>query len=523
MNRLSIQPYVVSPTEKRKVVKRFATSQQFATIDPENEPYQPRLPRETQHQVLWAAVFKECAQHELEQDRGTATAGAKSATLAELSAVQRYESTFLAQAGTAQETQQGRAFQACVFCAMLHWSETLSREYLTGPKCSLPTPLAVASLLSVDTYHEKWPNIPRAELIASAVDFPHEPDSTGATTTKVLLHKRRVSAEALTGGATVCVCRDCRETLWKRSPRKPPRFALANWLWLGRHHPLLRCATIGHQLLLALGRVVSTKVYLSSKGTDEVARHQRESWRQKFLQCGMAGTAIVFGNGSIDEAMQEFPPAGSELQDTFVAVFTGPERPMGVALTEEQQEQMARRALQKEVAFRVDKNLFDEQADLLMTTNRWYIERATYRKDRVAEYSDEPAVPKCLEACARFAPTTSAQEDSTQAAGPSSSTTAAQQEQEAAEVEDDVELAKWMSVVDEQHDDVAEMTSLPALQSMLERMESQAGRIVANELAAVIEGSDAELLDDIGRARLRKICEDYDLNGSALLATTNDV
>lgn len=90
-------------------------------------------------------------------------------------------------------------------------------------------------------------------------------------------------------------------------------------------------------------------------------------------------------------------------------------------------------------------------------------------------------------------------------------------------MEDDVELAKWMSVVDEQHDDVAEMTSLPALQSMLERMESQAGRIVANELAAVIEGSDAELLDDIGRARLRKICEDYDLNGSALLATTNDV
>jgi hypothetical protein len=44
---------------------------------------------------------------------------------------------------------------------------------------------------------------------------------------------------------------------------------------------------------------------------------------------------------------------------------------------------------------------------------------------------------------------------------------------------------------------------------MLERMESQAGRIVANELAAVIEGSDAELLDDIGRARLRNICEDY--------------
>jgi hypothetical protein len=107
----------------------------------------------------------------------------------------------------------------------------------------------------------------------------------------------------------------------------------------------------------------------------------------------MAGTAIVFGNGSIDEAMQEFPPAGGELQDTFVAVFTGPERPMAVALTEEQEEEMARQALRKEVAFQVEKKLFEEQADRLMTTNRWYIERATYRRDRVAEYSDERAVP----------------------------------------------------------------------------------------------------------------------------------
>ena len=139
MNRLSIQPYVVSPTEKRKVIKRFATSQQFATIDPENEAYQPRLPRETQHQMLWAAVFKQCAQHGFEQGRGAATAGAKSATLAELSAVQRYEATFLTPPATAQPSQQARAFQACVFCAMLHWSETLCREYLAGPKCSLPT------------------------------------------------------------------------------------------------------------------------------------------------------------------------------------------------------------------------------------------------------------------------------------------------------------------------------------------------------------------------------------------------
>ena len=76
-----------------------------------------------------------------------------------------------------------------------------------------------------------------------------------------------------------------------------PRYALANWLWLGRHPPLFRMATIGDQLLLALGRVVSTKVYISSKGVGQVARQHRDSWRQKLLQYGMAGTAIVFGNG----------------------------------------------------------------------------------------------------------------------------------------------------------------------------------------------------------------------------------
>ena len=46
-------------------------------------------------------------------------------------------------------------------------------------------------------------------------------------------------------------------------------------------------------------------------------------------------TERVFGNGNIDQAMQDFPPDGAELQKAFVAVFTGPESPMGVQLSEE--------------------------------------------------------------------------------------------------------------------------------------------------------------------------------------------
>ena len=95
-----------------------------------------------------------------------------------------------------------------------------------------------------------------------------------------------------------------------------------------------------------------------------------------------------------------------------------------------------------------------------MATNCVYAKRATYRKDRLADYPDQRAVPACIEACAKFIPTTSTKDDSTQAHGPSSSTTAALQEQEAAEA---AELTEWMSVVDEQQDDVTEMTSLPAM------------------------------------------------------------
>ena len=78
---------------------------------------------------------------------------------------------------------------------------------------------------------------------------------------------------------------------------------------------------------LAIGRVVSTKVYLSSKGLDESVRQAQTIWRQKFLQSGMQGTAIVYGNGSADDAMRSFPASPEVMQDCFVAVFTGPEKP----------------------------------------------------------------------------------------------------------------------------------------------------------------------------------------------------
>ena len=69
----------------------------------------------------------------------------------------------------------------------------------------------------------------------------------------------------------------------------------------------------------------------------------------------MSGTAIVYGNGSADDAMASFPPDDGVLQDTFVAVFTGPES--DVIFTEAEQEEQARAALRKEVELQVCKKI----------------------------------------------------------------------------------------------------------------------------------------------------------------------
>ena len=300
----------------------------------------------------------------------------------------------------------------------------------------------------------------------------------------------------LDGSEPANVCEDCHEAFWKTRPTLS-KWCLSNYNWLGRHLPIFRDTTLGHQLLLALGRVVSTKVYLSSKGVDVVTRQHQQSWRKKFLQQGMSGTAIVYGNGSADDAMASFPPDDTVLQDTFMAVFTGPES--GVVLSAEEQEEQARAALRKEVELHVCKSIYEEQADLLMRTNYVYNKHKSGYKPNLAEkLPDTLSLPACFEACAKFVPLHSNEVDVTRASGPGSATTAAQQELESS-ARDAAELDKWLSLIEENHDEVAEMTSLPALQGMLERMESLAGRIVANELMAVTETDGYGAMDEVGR------------------------
>ena len=98
-------------------------------------------------------------------------------------------------------------------------------------------------------------------------------------------------------------------------------------------------------------------------------------------------------------------------------------------------------------------------------------------------------------------------DDVTRATGPAASTTAAQQEKE--DAENIEELDKFVSVLEENHDEIAEMTSLPALQGLLERMESMAGRVVANELMALVESGDYGTQDELGREKLKRLSQEF--------------
>ena len=118
-----------------------------------------------------------------------------------------------------------------------------------------------------------------SELQASAVDFPYLEDDGTLTSKKVLMHKRRITAENLAGTAAAYVCQDCYEAFRKSKPTLS-KWCLANFNWLGRHPPMFRNASLGHQLLLALGRVVSTKLHLSSKGVEVAGMYRSTSFRE---------------------------------------------------------------------------------------------------------------------------------------------------------------------------------------------------------------------------------------------------
>ena len=135
-------------------------------------------------------------------------------------------------------------------------------------------PAAVAQMLSWEEYHGQWPDIPASELRASSVHL-----RIGETDERkeVLLHKRRVSDAQASGDEAVLTCDDCFAAFSHAKPFMC-KYALANHMWLGRWDPLFRDANLSHQMLLALARVVTTKVVLRPEGRLVTKGSSHSSW-----------------------------------------------------------------------------------------------------------------------------------------------------------------------------------------------------------------------------------------------------
>ena len=140
------------------------------------------------------------------------------------------------------------------------------------------------------------------ELKASAVSLH---SASGDVTEPLLLHKRRVSSDQERGLAPVLCCTDCHAAFRSDSPVLC-KYSLANDLWLGRWDPLFSSANLSHQMLLALARVVSTKVVLRPDGHRSNEGQDDNKWDFLFHQSGMIGSAIIFPNATCGEVCSTF-------------------------------------------------------------------------------------------------------------------------------------------------------------------------------------------------------------------------
>ena len=153
-----------------------------------------------------------------------------------------------------------------------------SGAFCVGPKDK------IHKILDVERYIKTWPLIPVAELHASSVQHPDD------ISMRWLLHTRRVErkqpvldtsgvaqpAASLPPSAgvgdkesPVWMCKSCIDHLCTRDPKMPP-LALANSMFLGRHHPLFKEATLATRMLASSARLLMRQLFLGRGADDEV-------------------------------------------------------------------------------------------------------------------------------------------------------------------------------------------------------------------------------------------------------------
>ena len=139
----------------------------------------------------------------------------------------------------------------------------------------------INKLLDVNKYIEAWPLIPKEELHASSVQHPSHPEY------RWLLNTRRVPVQAPSLGSAATeqelpkcagvgikdrplwLCKSCTTALCRPEPIMP-FFALANWNWGGRLHPLYYNLSIATKALLGSAIMVCRlKVLRHSEHPDD--------------------------------------------------------------------------------------------------------------------------------------------------------------------------------------------------------------------------------------------------------------
>ena len=383
---------------------------------------------------------------------------------------------------------------------------------------------AVAEMLSVDRYADRWPLIPRAELEASAVDM-HVLDKDGATR-RVLMHRRRLRQAQLTGDDPALVCADCHEAFGASSPWLC-KYSLANDMWLGRWDPLFRNANLSHQMLLALARVVATKIVLRPEGRASQGSDTENKWDFLFHQAGMIGSAILFANADCGSAMPHFPPTA--LGDTFAVSFvakpseleepdaasmgsTEELRAEGLSGAEARAQGYAKARVSKIAKLKVDRREFDQQAAALKDTNVVF-NTTEYRADLVASWVPDATVPTVPPVILNSVVAVPLADDAgtVVSSGPGDATAAGEEERLDADVEASRQ-ARYISAFETQVADLNESTTsgtmeVVSLINQLQELEQAAQRSVAAEMETAIE-ANPDLIDDAGRERILKLCQD---------------
>ena len=280
-------------------------------------------------------------------------------------------------------------------------------------------------------------------------------------------------------------------------------------------------------MLLALARIVTTKIVLRPEGRASQAADAENKWDFLFHQAGMIGSAIVFAKADCGDAMRQYPP--ESLGESFAVSFvTTPsmtaeaddQDPALATLREEglnapaaRAQSCARKTVSKIAKLRLDRREFDDQAAQLKRTNVVYRD-AEYREDLVAAWvpdRESPAVPNIILDKVVAVPI-EGDAGTVISSGPADATAAGDAERLDADVEASRQ-ARYISAFETHVGDLNEAKTsgtleVVALINQLEQLEQTAQRSVAAEAETALE-SGATLPDEAGRERILALCQDF--------------